>query len=138
MKKFMLGIIYFLQVIFLLGPIALEILSKEEIGIKKYIIAENKELSNGLLTTEHIKIYMAILAILTLMSLLYFISQRNTITNYNRIVLIVTIIFNTIFMFIVATLNVKRLLVFYFLILGAMLFTLLQYLKLAFVNKKHK
>ena len=138
MKKFMLGIIYFLQIIFLLGPIVLEMLSKEEIGIKKYIIAENKELSDGLLTTEHIRIYMAVLAILTLMSLLYFMSQRNNITSYNRIVLISTIVFNTILMFFVTTLNVKRLLVFYFLIIGAMLFTVLQYLKLAFIDKKNK
>ena len=138
MKKFMLGIIYFLQIIFLLGPIVLEMLSKEEIGIKKYIIAENKELSDGLLTTEHIRIYMAVLAILTLISLLYFMSQRNNITSYNRIVLISTIVFNTILMFFVTTLNVKRLLVFYFLIIGAMLFTVLQYLKLAFIDKKNK
>ncbi|MEW8956741.1 hypothetical protein [Clostridium sp.] len=132
-KKIFITILYILQIAILIPSIVLEILSKEKMGVMRYLVYKNDVLQQGAFNSNLIRIYSGILIVISLALIIYGLRNIGKIRGYSLIVIIGAIAFSIMTVVSFNLTYMQGMLAYHFFLISFLVITVIQYIKIIVV-----
>lgn len=128
-RKIFITILYIFQIVILIPSIVLELLSKEKMGVMRYLVYKNTVFQKGFFSSNFIRLYSGILIVMALALIIYGLRNIRKLRGYSLLVTVGAIVFSigTVMSF-----NLKymqEMLGYHFLLISFLVVTLIQYIK---------